>query len=334
MMVDYLQDQSQTIARRCDVSSGDLVLEFGCNDGCLLRFFKELGAEVLGVDPAINIVRDVDPSLPIIPEYFSSHLARRILKEYRRPKVICAYNVFAHIADMQDIFEAVSILLDETNTFVFEVGYFVDVFKNGYFDTIYHEHLDYHRVEPLWHAFRKHGLTLVHAERSSIQGGALVGYVRRGIHAMSSSVSSLIAEERSLNLSSLTTFQAWSNTILSNRDQLMKLLNQLHDSGKTIAGYGAPAKATTLMYHYSLDSSIIDFIAEDNPLKQGLFTPGLHIPVTHPSKLLHEMPDYTLILAWNFADSIINNNIDYLQRGGRFIVPLPDVRIVSTNQYD
>lgn len=324
VMVQYLERQAQQIIDRVGLVPGDLVVEFGSNDGTLLRFFKEAGMRVLGVDPAANVVPSM-ADIPTITDFFNFEVARRIREEHGAAKAVCAYNVCAHIDDLQSVVDGVRTLLADDGQFVFEVGYLYDVYGKTLFDTVYHEHVDFHRVEPLRRFFSANGLTLVHSEQSDIQGGALVGYVAAGNRQPDSSVETLIAMERAAGLDKAETFERWGQAIRRKGDELSILLRGLKQAGKTIAAYGAPAKATTLMYHFGLDSSVLDYIVDDNPIKQGLFTPGLHVPVVAPSVLYEKKPDYVLLLAWNFSDSIIARHRHYAGDQGRFITPLPNL---------
>lgn len=324
VMVQYLQRQAQQIIDRVGLAPGDLVVEFGSNDGTLLRFFKEAGMRVLGVDPAANVVPSM-ADIPTITDFFNFEVARRIREEHGAAKAVCAYNVCAHIDDLQSVVDGVRTLLADDGQFVFEVGYLYDVYGKTLFDTVYHEHVDFHRVEPLRRFFSTNGLTLVHSEQSDIQGGALVGYVTVGNRQPDSSVERLIAMEQAAGLDKAETFERWGQAIRRKGDELSILLRGLKQAGKTIAAYGAPAKATTLMYHFGLDSSVLDYIVDDNPIKQGLFTPGLHVPVVAPSVLYDQKPDYVLLLAWNFSDSIIARHRHYAGDQGRFITPLPNL---------
>jgi len=238
---------------------------------------------------------------------------------------VCAYNVCAHIDDLQGVIDGVQALLADNGCFVMEVGYLLDVYRKTLFDTVYHEHVDFHRVEPLNRFFSSNGLTLAHAEQSDIQGGALVAYVVRGEGRRDDSVASLIQMEREAGLDKPETFERWGEIIRQKGDELSILLRGLKQAGKSIAAYGAPAKATTLMYHFGLDYKILDYIVDDNPIKQGMFTPGLHVPVLSPSVLYERKPDYVLLLAWNFAESIIAKHGQYAGDRGRFITPLPNL---------
>jgi hypothetical protein len=322
VMVDYLRRRSVDILEKVKPKSGDLVVEFGSNDGTFLRFFKDSGLRTLGIDPAENLQpRDLDSWV----DYFNLSTAEKVIDQHGKAKIICALNVFAHIDDLQDVVRGVELLLEEDGVFIFEVGYLLNVYQNNYFDTIYHEHLDYHHVAPLDKFFTKFGLTLTHVENSDIQGGSLIGYVKRSQFPKESSVGEFMDREEKAGLNSLDTYVNWAERIKFLGEATIKRLRAIKKEGKKIVAYGAPAKATTLMYHFQLDDDLIDFIVDDNPRKQGLFTPGLNIPVVAPDKIYDEMPDYILILAWNFHSSIIAKHEAYKKRGGKFIVPLPEL---------
>ena len=328
VMVRYLENQCDAIIKRLGLKAGDLVVEIGSNDGTLLRFFKKKGMRVLGVDPAKNILPDAN-QIETIPNYFSEKLAAEIVQSHGHAKAICAYNVCAHIDNLAEVVRGVKILLAQDGQFVFEVGYLLDVFKNNYFDTIYHEHLDFHHVKPLKSFFELHGLNLIHSERSDIQGGALVGYVGHRGSVADLSIEEMIDKEVLSGISEAKCFYDWNKRISKNGEELKIFLQGLRQAGYSIAAFGAPAKATTLMHHFGLDQSIIKYIVDDNPLKQGLYSPGFHIPIFSTDKLILDPPDYLLILAWNFADSIVQNHSAYLKTSGRFIVPLPYLKIIG-----
>jgi hypothetical protein len=227
------------------------------------------------------------------------------------------------------VIDGVRALLAPAGHFVFEVGYLLDVYRNTLFDTIYHEHVDFHHAGPLRGFFARHGLRLVHAERSDIQGGALVGYVGHAGDTEDESVAALVAKELEAGLDKAETFRFFGEKIARRRDELTALLTGLRAKGKRIAAYGAPAKATTLMYHFGIDRSVIEYIVDDNPIKQGMLTPGLHVPILAPDVLYQRKPDYVLVLAWNFAAPILERHRSYAGRASRFILPLPDLALVG-----
>lgn len=326
VMVRYLQEQCAAVINRARLEPGDLVVEIGSNDGTLLRFFKAAGMRVVGVDPAANVVPDKS-EVETLTDFFGANLGRQIREKYGPARAICAYNVCAHIDDLRGVANGVRTLLAPDGQFVFEVGYLLDVYRKTLFDTVYHEHVDFHHVEPLRDFFARCGLKLLHTEHSDIQGGVLVGYVGSPDRTEEASVAAMIADERAAGLHRADTFLNWSDMIRQRGEELMALLRGLKAAGKSIAAYGAPAKATTLMYHFGLDGSVLEYIVDDNPIKQGLFTPGLHVPVLPVETLREHKPDYVVLLAWNFAESIVAKHRGYAARG-RFILPLPDLAIL------
>jgi hypothetical protein len=220
-------------------------------------------------------------------------------------------------------------LLAPDGVFVFEVSYLVDVLEKTLFDTIYHEHLDYHSVEPLVPFFASCGLQLIEALRVDSHGGSLRGVVQLagGPRKAGSSVAALIAREREMKLRDAATFEAFGARIARVGSELASLLRKLRREGKRIAGFGAPAKATTLLYHLGITPQLVDFIVDDSPLKQGRYTPGMHIPVVPAQALYDRKVDYAVILAWNFAEAIMQKHSAWRSGGGRFIVPLPNLEV-------
>lgn len=331
VFVDHFRDYAKEIVERCQLNSDSLVVEIGSNDGTLLRQFKNHGVQVLGIDPARRIAEEATASgIRTETDFFTAACADQIASRFGQADIICANNVFAHIDDLADVVNGVRALLKPTGTFVFEVSYLVDVIKGTLFDTIYHEHLSYHSVLALAPFFESHGMELYHAERVSTHGGSLRGFVRRkGVgDGESESIVRLKALEESMGLNQLMTFRKFAENINELKETFTSLLKKLRQEGKSIAGFGAPAKATTLMYHFGLGKDAIEFIVDDSPLKQGLYSPGLKVPILSSKALVERRPDYLVVLAWNFADSIIKNNIGFKNEGGRFIVPLPTVQIV------
>ena len=334
VMVAHLRDYAAHVIERLALKPGDLVVEIGSNDGTLLGFFQQAGMRVLGIDPARNIVaRATEDGIETLAEFFTPALAARILKSHGPAAAICANNVCAHIDDLKGVIEGVRGLLAPDGLFIFEVSYLLDVYENRLFDTIYHEHLDYHRVGPLRRFFRENGMAFVDAQRVSTQGGSLRGFVRsagsdgEGGGEEGAAVDELEALERAAGLEKPETYRLFAAQIEHRRVELTALLKGLKAEGKMVAGYGAPAKATTLMYHFGLGRDVIEFIVDDNPLKQGLYSPGLHVPVLAVDALYERRPDYVVVLAWNFADSIVAAHPAFTEAGGRFVIPLPNLTI-------
>ncbi len=311
---------------------GCSVLDIGSNDGTLLRFFQQAGCTILGVDPAQEISSTAtEQGIETICGFFSCKMAEDIASSHGTMDIVTANNVCAHIDDLSDLVKGVKRLLSEHGVFVFEVSYLRDVYEKLLFDTIYHEHLDYHCLSPLISFFKRFGLRVFDAKRIDSHGGSLRVYVCHATasHAETSQVGQLCREEVELGLTRAETFRSYGQRVAELGAELRAIIEDASRSGKQVAAFGAPAKATTLMYHFGLTSDTIDFIIDDSPLKQGLYSPGLHIPVVPSAKLYEAMPDLTVILAWNFADAIIRNHQAYLDKGGVFVVPLPTLRTIS-----
>ena len=287
---------------------------------------------VLGVDPAKEIAdKATNNGIVTVGDFFTYDLAVKLRKKYGATNYITSHNACAHIDNLLDVVRGVEYWLDKDGIFVLEVGYFVDVYNNTWFDTIYHEHVDYHTVAPFEKLFAQVNMEVINVQRVSPQGGSIRVMTQKigGKFQRDKSVNELITLERDLGLNKAKTLHEFDKRIVSVGKELKKLLNSLKNKGKTIAGFGAPTKATTLMANFGIDEKILDFIVDDNPLKQGLFTPITHIPIFSPKELYKRKPDYVLILAWNFAGPIIKMHKKYSEEIGKFIIPMPKPGVVN-----
>ncbi|MBI4969603.1 MAG: class I SAM-dependent methyltransferase [Rhodospirillales bacterium] len=331
VFVRHFETYAADLIARIAPPDGSLAVDIGSNDGTLLAFFQKAGLAVQGIDPAIEIAaRATRAGIPTRTGFFTGETAQAIKAERGSARIITANNVFAHIDDLGGVALAVRDLLAPDGVFAFEVSYLADVVEKTLFDTIYHEHLDYHSVKPLVGFLARHGLELIEALRIDSHGGSLRGVAQRqgGPWPVGASVAEAIAREEEMGLDRAETFRAFGADIEKLKLGLSELLLDLKAQGKRIAGFGAPAKATTLMYHFGIGPEIIDFIVDDSPLKQGLFSPGMHIPILPGRAIGERKPDYLVILAWNFAKPIIDKNLAFRSAGGRFIVPLPQIEVV------
>lgn len=331
VFVRHFESYARQVMADYDLKPGSLVIDVGSNDGTLLRFFKESGMTVLGIDPAQEIAEAATAAgIPTLHAFFDASQARAIAAAHGKAAVVTANNVFAHIDDLAGVVEGVKTVLAPDGVFVFEVSYLQDVFTKTLFDTMYHEHLSYHSVEPLVVFFDRLGMELCDALRIDTHGGSLRGVACwKGAKVVSPNVATRIAEERHLGLDRAETFTAYAGQIAAVGRELKRLLLEQKALGKRIAAYGAPAKATTLMFHFDIGPDTVDFIVDDSPLKIGLFSPGMHIPVISSEEMYARKPDVLVVLAWNFADSIIAKNQRFIEGGGMFVVPLPAVRVVQ-----
>ncbi len=331
VFVKHFEAYAEFIRRRYPAPPHGFAVDIGSNDGTLLSFFRKAGLRILGIDPAREIAaRATSAGIETIAGFFTPELARRIREERGSADVITANNVFAHIDDLAGAAGGVRSLLAPNGVFVFEVSYLVDVFEKTLFDTIYHEHLSYHSVKPLRRFLDSHGLQMIEAVRIDSHGGSIrvVAQHRGGPHGEQGSVAEAVALEERLGLDTAAAFHDFARRIGTLKTDAQKLLRRLKAEGRSVAGFGAPAKTTTLMYHFGIGPDIVDFIVDDSPLKQNLFTPGMHVPVLAPQAIYDRRPDYVIVLAWNFADSIMARHKAYSDAGGRFIILVPSIRIV------
>jgi len=331
--IKHFDDFAEKIISKFKLKRGSFILDIGSNDGTCLKSFQERGMIVLGVDPANNVAKIAnDNGVETISDYFSDDLAMEIKEKYGVPDLITSHNVLAHIEQFSEVMKAIRSLMNRETIFIFEVGYFLDVFQNLWFDTIYHEHLDYHTVAPLKTFFKTISMDLFHVEQVDIQGGSIRNFVQleSGSNQTECSVRKLIKTEENTGLHSLSKILGYQTRIDRSKSELLVMLKGIKESGKSIAGYGAPTKSTTLMNHFGIDKDLIDYIVDDNNLKQGKFSPLLHIPIVSQDKLSYDpKPDYLIILAWNFADSIIEKVREKNIFKGNYIIPLPNPKIVK-----
>jgi len=330
VFVKHFDEYAKSILTKYPQSHNLVIVDIGSNDGTFLRSFKNLGYKVLGVDPAKKIaVKATKEGIETINEFFTMELSEKIKKKYGTAAILTANNVFAHMDDLKNFIKSVKNLLSSSGIFVFEVSYLVDVIENTLFDMTYHEHLSYHAVKPLISFFEKNGFELIETVRTDTHGGSLRGIVQLqgGAHKVDESVRKCIDLEDKMELNKVQTYEKFERKIAKQKEKIRSLLLEIKSKDQKIAGLGAPAKATTLMHHFEIDSNYIDFIIDDNPLKQGLFSPGMHIPVVSSNWLEEKKPDYLVILAWNFAESLMKKYSDFHDKGGKFIIPLPELMV-------
>jgi SAM-dependent methyltransferase len=331
VFVRHFQDYAADLISRFGLKKGGLVVDIGSNDGTLLGFFQNAGMKALGVDPAREISEAANKAgIETLNAFFTLELAAKIRKERGPAAAVTANNVFAHADDLKGVLQGVHALLADDGVFACEVSYLAEMIRGTLFDMIYHEHVAYHTVGPLKRFLEANGFELLEAIKVETHGGSLrvIAQKKGGPRRAGRSVAERLSEEEALGLSKPEAFKAFARQIEQRKAELSGLLKKLKSEGKTIAGFGAPAKATTLMHHFGLGKDVLDFIVDDSPWKQGLLSPGLHIPVVSKEEMYKRKPDYVLILAWNFAEPIMKKHKDFLDAGGHFIVPLPTVEVI------
>ena len=315
------------------LDSQSLVVEIASNDGYLLRNFVAAGVPCLGIEPARNIAEVArQRGIPTRNEFFNADTARRVAAEQGLADLILGNNVFAHVPDTNDFVAGLAALVKPTGRIVLEFPYACDLMEHVEFDTIYHEHVFYFTLTALVPLLARHGLEVFDVERLAIHGGSLrLSIGRPGAHALAPSVAALLSEEQSKGVSDIGYYDAFSERVLGLKNSLLELLKGLRASGHRICAYGASAKGSTLLNFYGLGREgldWIDFVVDRSPAKQGLLTPGSHLPILPVEELKNRPPRHALLLTWNFADEILSQQQEWRSAGGRFIVPLPEVRVV------
>jgi SAM-dependent methyltransferase len=336
----YLSSFSDTMLRHAQTIAGQLiksrslgedslVMEVASNDGYLLQFYKRANVPVLGIEPAVNIARiaEEERGIPTVCDFFGAELARKLAMEGKRADVIHANNVLAHVGDLNGVVEGFARLLKPEGVAVIEAPYVKEMIDRAEFDTIYHEHLCYFSLTALDRLFRRHGLIINDVELLPIHGGTLRIYAGRN-DEQSVAVRQLLAEEAAWGVDREEFYQGFGEKVERLRRELLALLGKLKAEGKRIAVYGASAKGSTLLNYFGIGRETLDFVVDRSTIKQGYYTPGTHLKIHAPEKLLAEMPDYVLLLTWNFAEEILEQQHEYVERGGRFIIPIPEVRVV------
>jgi SAM-dependent methyltransferase len=335
----YFSSNSETMLQSAEdlvkrvfstLSKESFVIEIASNDGYLLKNYIDLKINVLGIDPAKNIAKIAnEQGVPTLCDFFGETLAEKLSSENKKADIIHANNVMAHVPDIVGFIRGMKCLLKPKGYAIIEVPYFLDLVQHLEFDTIYHEHVFYFTVQSLKIAFEKQGLEIFDIEKLSIHGGTLRLFVgHQGARDIGTIIDKMIKNEKKSGLYTLSTYSNFMKKIFQLGEQLRETLDSLKESGSKIAAYGASAKGTTLLNFFDIDQGSLEFIVDRSPVKQSLYTPGTYLEVRPPSSLLDESITHALLLVWNFSEEILNQQKKFINKGGKFIVPLPEVKVV------
>lgn len=319
-----------SLTTRYGLKAGDVVVDIGCNDGVLLKGYAPAGLVRVGIEPSKVADYAEQTGFEVVREFFGVQAARKIVAAHGPAAVVTATNVFAHVDDIHSFVAGIAPLLREDGVFVIESPYLVDMIEQCLFDTIYHEHLCYYSLTPMVPFFRQHGLEVVDVGRVNFgaSGPAFRTVVaKRGSpHQPSPAVTQMLADEEAWGIRRLDRYAGFAQAAAGVKNQVLGMLRDLKARGATIGGFGAPAKGNTMLNYLGVTRDLVECVAENNPLKQGKVTPGTHLPIVSDEEFLRRMPDYALLLTWNYADFFLKHS-EYIRRGGKFIVPLPKPRM-------
>jgi SAM-dependent methyltransferase len=327
-MVRHARELAAQVMASQKLRPTSLVIEVASNDGYLLKNYQAAGIPVLGIEPAVNVARVAQDNngVPTLCKFFGRDLAAQLEGCGQQADVVHVHNVLAHVADLNGFVAGLRIVLKDSGVAIIEVPYVKDLIDNVEFDTIYHEHLCYFSLTSLSKLFARQGLTVLEVERISMHGGSLRLFVGKGGNS-SKRVQALLAEEAAWGVDRAAFYLGFGQRVERLRHDLLALLRRLKSEGQRIAVYGASAKGSTLLNYFKIGSETIDFVVDRNTHKQGRYTPGSHLKIHSPDKLVEDRPDYVLLLSWNFADEILAQQSAYRKRGGRFIIPIPTIKV-------
>lgn len=322
-----------TMIKRFGFDSQQQVIEIASNDGYLLQYFAEREVPVLGIEPAANVAAVAkEKGIPTVVDFFGTSLARKLSEQGKSADLLLGNNVLAHVPNLNDFVSGMKIILKPTGVITMEFPHLKQLIEHVQFDTIYHEHYSYFSFTTVCQLFKKHGLVVFDVEQMQTHGGSLRIYVQHEEYSereVTSGVKTLLEEEQSFGMTDISMYQSFSEKAMRLKRDIVQLCLSIKNEGKTIVGYGAPAKGNTLLNYCGLDKDYFDFTVDRSPHKQGKYLPGSRIPINAPDKIKDARPDYLFVFPWNLADEIIQQTAYIREWGGKWIIPVPHAHIIN-----
>jgi 2-polyprenyl-3-methyl-5-hydroxy-6-metoxy-1,4-benzoquinol methylase len=330
--LDHAKKYTELMISKMKLNESSQVIEIASNDGYLLQFFKQQKIPVLGIEPALNVSKVAqEKEIPTITKFFSTQTARDLIIEGKSADLLLGNNVLAHVPNLNDFVEGMKMILKENGVITMEFPHLLQLIKNNQFDTIYHEHFSYFSFLTVQKIFNYHKLIIFDVEELSTHGGSLRIFVKHendNTKIMTKNIQKLIQKEMDYGLNVISTYKKFQNEVTVIRKQIKKFFIESINEKKKIVGYGAPAKGNTLLNYCGIDDKMMSFTVDLSKHKQGLYLPGTHIPIFNPEKIKDEKPDYIFILPWNLKDEIMSQ-LEYIREwGGKFVIPIPEVKIL------
>ena len=333
----HVKSYTDQMVAKFPISSKSLVAELASNDGYLLQYFMEKGIPVLGIEPASNVAEYAIKTRGIRTEikFFGTDTARQMVEKYGKADLLIGNNVLAHVPDINDFVSGMKNFLSKDGLITMEFPHLLRLVEGNQFDTIYHEHFSYLSFTTVEKIFQYHGLAMFDVEELPTHGGSIRIYAKHiedTTKDISSRVGELLKKEKAAGMSSMNFYKDFEENVRSTKRKILEFLIQAKNNGKKIAGYGAPGKGNTLLNYCGVRTDFIDYTVDRNPHKQGNFLPGTLIPIYEPSKIKETKPDYVFILAWNLKEEIMESMSFIQEWGGKFVVPIPEVKVYDPIQ--
>ena len=331
VMENHFKEIANEIEQRF-LNNNSRILEIGCNDGIFLQNFKN--NKVLGIEPSYNVAEIAgSKGISVVTEFFSEELARKISEKMGKFKAIFSANVALNIIEIHELVEGIKYLLEDNGVFITEDPYLVDILEKNSYDQIYDEHIWYFSLVSLSNLFSMHNMEIFDAERTDVHSGSMKVYVcKKGAYEKTERLRKYIEEEKQKKIDSLKPYLEFANRVENNKKQLQELIKKIKSEGKRIVGYAAASKGTIIQNYCGLTNNIIEYISDSTPFKQGLLTPGKHIPIVSPNYFHNDNSDYAFIFAWNHAKEIMKKETEFLKKGGKFILHLPEPSIIGIEE--
>lgn len=331
--VKHAKDYVEMVSEKLSLNENSLVVEIASNDGYLLQHFVDKSVPVLGIEPAANVAQAaIDKGIRSTVRFFGLETAKAVKNEYGSADLLLGNNVLAHVPNINDFVSGMKALLSETGTITMEFPHLMKLIEENQFDTIYHEHFSYLSLFTVRQIFAHHGMTVFDVEELPSHGGSLRIYARHTedeTRPETDSITNLIKREEAFGINNMEMYKAFEENVKETKRKLLNFLIEAKRSGKTVVGYGAPGKGNTLLNYCGIRTDFLDYTVDRSPQKQGKYTPGCRLPILDPAVIKETKPDYVLILPWNLSKEISKQNAFVNEWGGKFVVPIPEVKILD-----